>query len=460
MLVFDLSAKALSSAVALHFSHIATRKSLSLFLCLSLSAVPVHASSLLKQPVDAGLAGSGFSQAHNLINADSLLEVIADALSNHPQLAIKRSELEAAGYDLDAAEWGRYPTIGLDSKGLDDGYQLSARVEQPIWSGGRISGQINVSSAAQELAMATLMETRMNVVLETSNSFFEILRLREQLRFALLNEQEHVQLLDMIERRVASKISPGSDAVLANSRRQRAMTTRIQTEKQLREAQVALEQALGKPVLTHNLQEPQRIDLARYGFETLVNNAQDYSPAHKKLLASVEKAAADVQLARARIRPNLALGYEHNLADTSGLRRTDDGQVYLSMRVQTDAGLSNKSAVSAASARREAALSAISDQERKLRQQIESLWAEVSALTNQVTPVQSIVVGSEQMVESYLRQFQVGKKSWLDVLNAQSEKSQAYFLKTDTLMPLMRAKFHLLVLAGEFKPLAQGANDL
>lgn len=411
---------------------------------LGLTAIPTLASEQLSVDVS--------KQGQPLITADSLLSVIKDALANHPQLAIRRSELEAAGYDLNAAEWGRWPTLGLDSKGLEDGYQLSARVEQPLWSGGRISGQINVATAAQELALAELMEARMDVVLETSRYFFEIVRLREQLRYAKLNEEEHTLLQEMIERRVASKISPGSDAVLASSRMQRALTTRLQTEKQLREAQVALEQTLGKSVLTDGLEEPERMEFGELYFANLLERALEYSPARKKLLASVEKAGADVQLARARVLPNIALGYEYTLADTSGLQSTADGQVYVSMRAQTDAGMSNKSVISAATSRREAAHEAIADQERRLRQQVESLWAEISTLNKQVKPVQSIVSGSEQMVESYLRQFQVGKKSWLDVLNAQSEKFQAYFLKTDTSMPLMRAKFHLLVLAGEFKP--------
>jgi adhesin transport system outer membrane protein len=382
--------------------------------------------------------------------ADSLLGVIDEALVNDPQLAIRRSEVAAAGFDLDAAEWERWPTLGLDSKALNDGYQLEARAEQPIWSGGRISSQIEVSGAARDVALAALMETRLDVVLDTSNIFFEILRLREQLHYAVLNEQEHVELLAMIERRVASKISPGSDAVLANSRRQRALTTRIQTQKQLRDAEAALAQALGKAVASNTLREPERIELGDLGFQTLVEHAQDYSPRRKRLLAGVDKAAADVDLARSRNKPSIALGYEHTLADSAGFRRTEDGQVYVSVTVQTGAGLSNRASVSAASSRRDAALAAISDYQLELRQQIESLWAEVAALSSQVEPMQSIVEGSEAMVASYLRQFQVGKKSWLDVLNAQSEKSQSYFLKTDTLMPLLRAKFHLLVLAGEF----------
>ena len=72
--------------------------------------------------------------------------------------------------------------------------------------------------------------------------------------------------------------------------------------------------------------------------------------------------------------------------------------------------------------------------------------------------MQAIVEGSEAMVASYLRQFRVGKKSWLDVLNAQGEKAQAYYLKTDIEMPLLLAKFRLQALTGAFRPLMRSTT--
>lgn len=390
-----------------------------------------------------------------VVAGDSLLTILGEALLNHPQLTIKRSELEAAGYELDAAEWGRWPTLGVDSKALDDGYEVTARVEQPLWSGGRISGQIATSKAGRDLAMLALEETRTQILLEASGSFFEVLRLRDRLRFALLNEQEHVRLLEMIQRRVKSEISPASDAILASSRMRRAMTTRVQTERQLRESQVALERALGRSVALPLLQEPEGIELGNATLADFLVRTQGYSPTRHRLLAAVQKAAADIVLARSQTMPTLVVGFEQTLSDTDrdfSQNRTSDGRAYLAFNVQTGAGLSGRATVSAASARRVAAQEAIADQERELRQQVQSLWAEVVALDDQLAPMRVIVEGSEEMVASYLRQFQVGKKSWLDVLNSQNEKAQAYFLKTDTVMPLLRAKFHLRVLAGDVQP--------
>jgi adhesin transport system outer membrane protein len=426
---------------------------------VALAVFPLPAVGAELSNSEASVAVAERSVGSGVAYEGSLYGILGEAQLNHPQLAIKRSELAAAGYELDAAQWQRWPTVGLDTKAIEDGYQLTAKVEQPLWSGGRISGQIKTASAAQQVALLALSETRLDIQLETSNHFFEVLRLREQLRYTYLNEQEHIRLLEMIQRRVAANISPGSDAVLASSRMRRAMTTRLQTQRQLREAQVALERAVGQSVAIQTLYAPEQIVLGTRTLDRFLTLAQRYSPRRKRLLAAVNKAAADVDVARAQAMPTLVLGYEQNLGE-AGDNRQRNSQAYLALSLQTGAGLSNRATVSAASSRRDVARDSIAEHERQLRQQVYSLWAEYVALNDQLAPMEAIVEGSELMVESYLRQFQVGKKSWLDVLNAQSEKAQAYFLKTDTVMPLKRAKFHLLVLSGQAQGDMLGGNGL
>jgi adhesin transport system outer membrane protein len=426
---------------------------------VALGMFPLPAVGAELRNLDASVVVAGSSVGSDVVNKESLYGVLGEAQLNHPKLAIKRSELAAAGYELDAAEWARWPTVGLDTKAIANGYQLTAKVEQPLWSGGRISGQVKTASAAQQVALLALLEARLEIQLETSNHFFEVLRLREQLRYTLLNEQEHIRLLEMIQRRVAAHISPGSDAVLASSRMRRAMTTRLQTQRQLREAQVALERAVGQSVAIQTLHAPEQIVLGTRTLDSFLTLARRYSPRRKRLLAAVNKAAADIDVARAQAMPTLVLGYEQNLGGVED-SRLRNSQAYLALSLQTGAGLSNRATVSAASSRRDVARNSIAENERQLRQQIYSLWAEFVALNDQLAPMEAIVEGSEKMVESYLRQFQVGKKSWLDVLNAQSEKAQAYFLKTDTVMPLKRAKFHLLVLSGQAREDTLGGNGL
>ena len=67
----------------------------------------------------------------------------------------------------------------------------------------------------------------------------------------------------------------------------------------------------------------------------------------------------------------------------------------------------------------------------------------------QLEPIRLLLQGSEEIMASYLRQFQVGRKNWLDVLNAQREKSQASYSLTDIESPLKLLRVKLLVLMGK-----------
>jgi adhesin transport system outer membrane protein len=84
-----------------------------------------------------------------------------------------------------------------------------------------------------------------------------------------------------------------------------------------------------------------------------------------------------------------------------------------------------------------------------LSNQIRATWAEMNALSNQLGPVRALLTSTEDVVASYLRQFQVGRRSWLEVLNAQREKFQAYNTLADIENPLEFAKLRLLLQAGQ-----------
>jgi adhesin transport system outer membrane protein len=53
------------------------------------------------------------------------------------------------------------------------------------------------------------------------------------------------------------------------------------------------------------------------------------------------------------------------------------------------------------------------------------------------------------VVDSYLRQYRVGRKSWLDVLNAQREVVQAEYTLVDYQSLLLGASYRLAILAGD-----------
>jgi adhesin transport system outer membrane protein len=374
--------------------------------------------------------------------------VLREAVTQHPDVRARRDDQQAAVDRLDAARWGRYPGLSAEVETRSGGPQSVLRVEQPLWNGGRISSQIDVSQAELSVAGATLSETQLDILQRSAGAFFDILRLEERLKTALSNEAEHLRLLEIIQRRVAAEVSPSTDETQAAARWRQAITERIQTIRQIDTARLLLAQLVGQPVA--ELLPPAPVNMDRWSETTLLEAAMRVSPERRRLVGQVDAAEAQIGLAKSQIMPSLVAGYQSRLGTLPfGEERS---RAYIAVQVQTGGGLSSLANVRAAVSQKTAAIDAIEAHDRRLTQSVRTSWTESQALMEQVEPVRNLLLGSEQIVASYLRQFQVGRKNWLDVLNAQREKTQAEYSFSDLEYPLMLSSVRLLLLAGRWDP--------
>ena len=100
-------------------------------------------------------------------------------------------------------------------------------------------------------------------------------------------------------------------------------------------------------------------------------------------------------------------------------------------------------------ARREAALEKTTAQDRLLMQEVRALVGDVDAYSLQLKALGRLLEDSDAVVASYLRQFQVGRRNWIEVLNAQREKTQAAFSLRDLEAAVNVSKVRLLLLVGK-----------
>jgi adhesin transport system outer membrane protein len=398
------------------------------------------AACLLWVPVSA--VASTFAN----VGPVDLNTVLREAVTQHPDIRARRDDQQAATDRLEAARWGRFPGLSAQIETRSGGPQTVLRLEQPLWNGGRISSQINASQAELNVAGATLSEVQLDVLHRSAGAFFDILRLESRLKTALANEAEHQRLLEIIRRRIAAEVSPSTDETQAAARWRQAITERIQTKRQIETARFLLTQLVGRQV--QELLSPTYVQMGRWSEASLTDAALRFSPERQRLVGQVDVAEAQIGLAQSQIMPSVVAGYQSMLGALPF--GEDRGRAYIALQVQTGGGLSSMASVRAAVSKKTAAVEAIEAHDRRLTQSVRTSWAESLALTEQVEPVRKLLVGSEEIVASYLRQFQVGRKNWLDVLNAQREKTQAEYSYSDIEYPLMLSSVRLLLLAGRW----------
>lgn len=379
------------------------------------------------------------------VKRQTLDQLLRQAVKTNPSILAQRAQKRVAQADYETAQWARYPTLVAEaSQGGQSGQGTLARISQPLWTGGRITGQIDSAQAGISIAEAGVAETEQGVLQEAAQAYAELLRARARQRAAADNVAEHQRLYQMILRRARTEVSPQSDVTLASGRLQQALTEQIQFQNQAEQARATLEQLAGQPV--GQIGPVERPLPAWGGIASIRDEALTFSPELARLQAQEAQAVAQVGLAKAVQLPAVSLAHEQRLGELApGYVRS---QTYVALQFQPGAGLSARSAVTAAAERQLATRDQQEAARRKLLRQVEADWSELTALESLLLPSRELVDNTRSVVDSYARQYTAGRKNWLDVLNAQREAAQALYGLADVEANRLRAQLRLEINTG------------
>ena len=183
-------------------------------------------------------------------STDPTLEsILAKAVNDHPSILQRLSENEAARSEREIAEWQRYPTVNVSaSEANSDISQANTVIQQPLWTGGRITAAINEAEAGVKASDYAVNQAEVLILSETVARFFELERANRSAEIARANVVEHERLFDIIKRRVEAATSPDVVEMLALARLQYAESDAVAFEGAKDSARGALSQLVGEPV--------------------------------------------------------------------------------------------------------------------------------------------------------------------------------------------------------------------
>lgn len=372
----------------------------------------------------------------------TLDEALHLAVSQHPSVAVRMNQREAASEALNGARRGLWPSLaaqtGKDAYGKD---QLTLRVEQPLWTGGRLTAEIAGADANLQAAEAQLIESRQDIMLRAANTYTELGRVEARQAAARINVAEHERLHAQIQRRIEGQVTSGSDGLLADARLSQARAELAQLQALGARARATLEQIVGRPVGTIESAPPQRASPAN--LDATLDAASGYSPTLQRLAAQEKIAEAQVRASLGQALPQVKLRHDQ----TQGGQQAG-GQTYVGLEYQTGAGLNILSAMKQAESRRMAARAERDAALRETQDAVRADWSDWSSLTAQASELDLQVKASEQVYDSFVRQYAVGRKSWLEVLNAQRELSQARYALADVHWGALRTLLKLQLATG------------
>lgn len=382
----------------------------------------------------------------------TLVQAMELAVVYHPLVAARESDYQAALGDLSAARWSSFPTPSYSLQDRFNGEsQSSLVVSQPLWTGGRLSGNIELAESRRDMAVSGIVEVEQVLLEDTARAFIGLHRAKSKLAIATDNVNEHQRLSDIINRRVNATTSPEVDAMLAQARLASARSQVLQNTSAREIARSELEQLIGRSVnqivLSNSPGTPSlQSDAAGASLAEIENAAIAFSPKLRTLQSEIAGLDASVKIASASVYPQVSLGYERRFGEL--LFAQEREQIFIDLEFQPGAGLSARSAIAASKARQQASLKTLSASRRELRRKVQIAWREYESARSQLSPSQQLVTATSEVVSSYLRQYRVGRKSWLDVMNAQREVVQAQYMLVDYEAMVLQAHYQLQILSG------------
>lgn len=382
-------------------------------------------------------------------SALSVNDALSLALESHPLILSAEAQYRAAKSDLAGARWSRFPTLGASGQeSTSDNKQESTTATMPLWLGGRINAEIDLAKSRRDSSSYGISEAQQTVMLETIGLFFDHLKAEKKLQIADDNVIEHQRLFDIIERRVQASTSPDVDSMLALARLQYAKSAQIQAKSSLDISRSSLELLVRQPVAAvRGVSHTQPLDL---NLQQTVSLGLEVSPRILRIAAEAMGLDADIKSAKSALYPQVSLGYEKRYGEL--LNGQVEEESFVSVQFTPGAGLSVASSISAAKQRKQSALDNLEAEKRQLRRQINATWSEYTAASFQLSPSKELVRATSSVVDSYLRQYAVGKKSWLDVLNAQRESTQAKNTLVDYEMFYLTSLYRLRILIRQINP--------
>lgn len=329
-----------------------------------------------------------------------------------------RAEVEASRQQLEGARWGRFPTFSVGAFG-GEGVNTagSLRVQQPVYTFGRLEHAIDAAQASLEANASGIDATRRALIERAALAYARWLSGLQQLELAERHVARQRELLDFIARRADGGLAARGDTRLAQGRLDQARAREASLRATVNQARSELESLMlqkidSKPVL------PSLPAIGAANAESLAAAFIDASPGLARLAGQQRAASAEASLKGADRLPTLVARVERS---PSLLTSHYDTRALLAVDYQSGAGLATQAEYLARLSRVDALRAEAEAQRRELEFVASAIWLQRATLTEQKESIEGLVASSVDTVESFMRQFDAGRRSWLDVLNAERE---------------------------------------
>ena len=388
-----------------------------------------------------------------------LSQVVESAILTNPEIIQSYKTYEASVKESDAA-FGRYlPTVDLTSSyGAENRHDPIALIgpsgskynrdestlslRQMLFDGFATKNEVARLDKTSKARLFELENLSQSIALDSAKAYIDLLRYRTLTNLAEDNYVAHKTIFEQLELKAKAGVGKKSDVEQARSRVSLADYNMSVEGSNLHDIESRYQNLIGSlPPRNLNATVPLGQDIPKDPIEA-IKYAQAHNP---KLLATIQDMGSQSALLEYRnsaFLPRLEFHayaeHGNDINGYSGVHRNDVAEVVLTWNLfngNTDVNLRKKelSALEAATNRRDKTC-------RDIRLELQIAYNDIQKLTAQAAYLDERQISIEKARDAYRKQFDIGQRTLVDLLNAENEVFEAKRLYINVVNDIAIAK--------------------
>lgn len=389
-------------------------------------------------------------------SSETLTEAAAYAVGNSPDVAIYKSQYLARIEQIGVSKAGYRPTVDLalgwggertnspstraasavnGSKfvNLERG-EASLTVSQLMYDGWRTKYDIVRTKAEAKAQRYQLWSATENTTLEVTDAYMNLLHARDESVLAASNLEAHIEILDGIRKRSDAGLGSASDLSQIQGRLSRAHSNYLATDNNVLDAMARYYKVVGQQPT--KLIKPEPVDQHMpVSYELALERAGKIHPTMLSAQSDVDAAMAQLRVTDADFRPDVRFELGSNLNNNldGAVGYNNDLSAMIRIRYNLFNGHADTHRQNDAAYQLMEAVAIKDRAQREIAQGLSLSWNAYQLLERQMEFLESHVIEAEKTLDAYKKQFQLGRRTLVDMLDAENElfESRKKLLEAD-----------------------------
>lgn len=399
---------------------------------------------------------------------------IQTLVESHPQIRAAREGVDSAQAGINAARSNYYPQAHLtgdvgpeffknsavvqSNAGplyFPNGYQAGLTITQHLYDGNATNSAVDAALDTKSVGESTLRLARQTAILEGVNAYLDVLRQGQLVKLSRTDETRLQTQLHLEDERVQRGSGVAVDVLAAKHRLQIAKERRVGFEGALEQAIDRYQQVFGHapPDIGDASPEPPAA-IVPGTVDDAMTIAQKENPSVEAAKRTVTVSGEKVETARAGYFPTVDLvgKGDRGFNRDSIVGPSQDWEVLLQLNWDLFTGFRTQAQVSQAAHDLSASRDTANQAERKASEAVRLAWSQVSTARERVGILESAVNLAFDVWDSRKKLRESGKATVIDVLDAETDITNAQISLVTATFDRKVATYQLLFSLGRLEP--------